>query len=347
MYPNFEWTERRSRRMTSCGWMVLGLILLFWGQAWAKPQDPLPSWNTGTTKAQIEGFVRATTTKGSPQYVRPEDRIAVFDNDGTLWSEQPAYFELMFAMDQIKAQSPQHPEWQTTEPYQSAMNDDLAGVMASGESGLSKILVASHSGMTTEAFTRAVNEWAATHHHPVTGRVYTEMVYQPMLELLHYLRANGYKTFIVSGGGQDFMRAWTYATYGIPTEQVIGSQGELTWQESGADGKPFLMKGPKPTLVDDGSGKPVGIERGIGRKPTLAFGNSDGDLQMLEWTTSGDGPRFAGLVHHTDGAREVAYDRDSKIGKLDKALDEAPQRGWVVVDMQRDWRVIYPPEPAH
>jgi len=319
-------------------------ILLLWANACAAATDPLPSWNDGPTKQSIQTFVKKVTTKGSPDFVPPEQRIAVFDNDGTLWAEQPIYSQFFFVIDQLKAQAPQHPEWKTTEPFKSALAGDMKEVAASGEKGIAELIAATHAGMSTDEFARSVNEWIATARHPKTHRVFTEMVYQPMLELLHYLRDNGFKTYIVSGGGQDFMRAWAEAVYGVPPEQVIGSQGELTFQYR--DGRPVLIKEAKIALVDDHAGKPVGIERFIGRKPIFAFGNSDGDQQMLEWTMSGDGPRFAGLVHHTDGVREFAYDRQSSVGKLDKALDEATAKGWTVVDMKNDWKVIFPPEQA-
>ncbi|WP_200873906.1 HAD family hydrolase [Dyella japonica] len=305
-------------------------------------QDALPSWNDGASRQQIESFVRKVTTPGSPDYVEPAKRIAVFDNDGTLWTEQPVYAEVFFALDQVKAQSPQHPEWKTTEPFKSALAGDMKGLAATGEKGALELVAATHAGMTTDEFARRVNQWVSTARHPKTHRVFTEMVYQPMLELLHYLRDNGFKIYIVSGGGQDFMRAWAEAVYGIPPEQVIGSEGELTYEWR--DGQPVLLKQPKVALVDDHAGKPVGIERFIGRKPIFAFGNSDGDQQMLEWTMSGDGARFAGLVHHTDADREYAYDRQSKVGTLDKALDEAGAKGWTVVDMKKEWKVIYPAE---
>ncbi|WP_236585599.1 HAD family hydrolase [Dyella sp. EPa41] len=286
--------------------------------------------------------MKKVTATGSSDFVPPEQRIAVFDNDGTLWAEQPIYFQFFFVIDQLQAQSPQHPEWKTTEPFKSALAGDLKGVAASGENGIVQLVAATHAGMTTEQFARNVNEWMSTARHPKTRRVFTEMVYQPMLELVHYLRDNGFKTYIVSGGGQDFMRAWATAAYGIPPEQIIGSQGELKFELR--DGKPVLMKEAKVALVDDGPGKPVGIERFIGRKPIFAFGNSDGDQQMLEWTASGDGARFAGLVHHTDASREWAYDRQSPVGKLDKALDEATAKGWTVVDMRKDWNAVFPAE---
>ncbi|QNK00121.1 HAD family hydrolase [Dyella telluris] len=313
---------------------------LAWAQACLAAQDPLPSWNDGPSKQHIEEFVKKVTTQGSPDFVEPAERIAVFDNDGTLWTEQPVYSEVFFALDQVRALSPQHPEWKTTEPFKSALAGDMKGVAATGEKGALELVAATHAGMTTDEFARRVKQWVSTARHPKTKRVYTEMVYQPMLELLHYLRDNGFKTYIVSGGGQDFMRAWTESVYGIPPEQVIGSESELTFELQ--DGKPVLMKQPKVVLVDDHAGKPVGIERFIGRKPIFAFGNSDGDQQMLEWTTSGDGARFAGLVHHTDADREYAYDRQSKVGTLDKALDEAGAKGWTVVDMKNEWKTIYP-----
>lgn len=334
-------TGEQHRRKS--GWASLCLLIGFaWAGVCMAAQDPLPSWNDGATKQKIESFVEKVTKQGSPDFVEPARRIAVFDNDGTLWAEQPVYFEFFFALDQVKAQAPQHPEWKTTEPFKSALAGDMKGMAATGEKGAVELMAATHSGMTTDEFARRVNQWVSTARHPKTYRVYTEMVYQPMLELLHYLRDNGFKTYIVSGGGQDFMRAWAEAVYGIPPDQVIGSEGELKYELR--DGKPVLVKLPKVALVDDHAGKPVGIERFIGRKPIFAFGNSDGDQQMLEWTTSGDGARFAGLVHHTDAEREFAYDRQSPVGKLDKALDEAAAKDWTVVDMKQDWKVIYPPE---
>lgn len=320
---------------------VVGVALLAFC-SFCFASDPLPSWSDGATKQQIVSFVRKVTSSGSPEFVEPAKRIAVFDNDGTLWAEQPAYFEFFFALDQIKALSPQHPEWKTIEPFKSAMAGDMKSVAASGEKGVLELVAATHSGMTTDEFARNVNQWVSTAKHPKTHRVFTEMVYQPMLELLHYLRDNGFKTYIVSGGGQDFMRAWVPAVYGIPPEQIVGSQGELKYELQ--NGSPVLIKLPKVALIDDGPGKPVGIQRALGVKPIFAFGNSDGDQQMLEWTVSGDGARFAGLVHHTDAVREWSYDRRSKIGMLDKALDEATVKGWTVVDMKEDWKVIYPAE---
>jgi phosphoglycolate phosphatase-like HAD superfamily hydrolase len=324
-------------------WIALCMLAaLAWANVCYAADDPLPSWSDGATKQQIESFVKKVTTTGSPDFVEPAKRIAVFDNDGTLWAEQPIYSEFFFVLDQVKAQSSKHPEWKTTEPFKSALSGDMKGLAASGEKGAAQLMAATHAGMTTDEFEQQVSQWVSTARHPKTHRVFTEMVYQPMLELLHYLRDNGFRTYIVSGGGQDFMRAWAQSVYGIPPEQVIGSQGELKFDMR--DGKPVLLKLPKAALIDDGPGKPVGIERFIGVKPILAFGNSDGDQQMLEWVASGDGARFAGLVHHTDAAREWAYDRQSKVGKLDKALDEATAKGWTVVDMKNDWKVIYPSE---
>jgi haloacid dehalogenase-like hydrolase len=310
-------------------------------QAQTTPNAPLASWNDGPAKQAIIDFVRATTDQASAKFVPPEQRIATFDNDGTLWCEQPFYFELAFAFDEIKRLAPQHPDWQTQEPFKAVLDGDRQGLAAPGEKGLLQIVMATHAGMTTAEFRTAVLNWLAVARHPRFKRPYTDLVYQPMLELLAYLRGNGFKTFIVSGGGVEFMRPWTEKIYGVPPEQVVGSSGMVKF-EMGADGKPVLMKLPQIEFVDDGPGKPVGINRFIGRRPIFAFGNSDGDLQMLQWTAAGGGARFAGIVHHTDAAREYAYDRQSKIGRLDKALDEATARGWTVVDMKRDWRMVFP-----
>jgi hypothetical protein len=333
--------SKRRRADASVVWWCL-LIALAWANACLAAQDPLPSWNDGVAKQQIESFVGKVTAAGSQQFVEPDKRIAVFDNDGTLWAEQPVYFQFLFALDQVKTQSPKHPEWKTTEPFKSALAGDMKGLAAQGEKGAVELMAATHAGMSTDEFARSVNQWISTARHPTTHRAMTEMVYQPMLELLHYLRDNGFKTYIVSGGGQDFMRAWVPAVYGIPPEQIIGSEGELKFELR--NGTPVLIKQSKIALIDDGPGKPVGIERFIGQKPVFAFGNSDGDQQMLEWTASNNGAHFAGLVHHTDAEREWAYDRASKIGRLDKALDEATAKGWTVVDMKKDWKTIYPQE---
>jgi phosphoserine phosphatase len=294
--------------------------------------DPLPSWHEGPSKESILRFVEAVTAEGGAEFVPPVDRIAVFDNDGTLWSEKPFYFQVAFALDRVKALAPQHPEWQDQEPFRAVLDGDMRAIL--------DILVATHGGDTTDEFEQVVLDWIASARHPRTGRLYTEMVYQPMLELLETLRANDFRTCIVSGGGIEFMRAWVEDVYGIPPEQVLGSSIETKFEmrESG----PVLVRIPKVDFLDDNEGKPVGIHKFIGRCPILAFGNSDGDHQMLQWTAAGDGTRLMGLVHHTDADREWAYDRDSMVGRLDKALDEAREKGWTVVDMAREWRVVYP-----
>ncbi len=328
------------------GRVLSALLLALWvfasGSAWSQT-DALPSWNDGAAKQAIVDFVSRVTKEGGADYVPPSDRIAVFDNDGTLWAEQPVYFQLAFAIDRIAALAPDHPEWEQTPPFKNILEGDLKAVAASGEHGLLEIVAATHAGITTDKFAAIVDGWLAGAQHPRFHRRYTELVYQPMLELLGYLRANGFKTFIVSGGGVEFMRRFAERVYGIPPEQVVGSSGVVKF-EMGADGKPVLMKEPKVEFVDDGPGKPAGINRFIGRRPIFAFGNSDGDLQMLQWTAAGDGARFMGLVHHTDAEREWAYDRESHIGKLDKALDEATSKGWTVVDMKTDWNAVFPPE---
>jgi phosphoglycolate phosphatase-like HAD superfamily hydrolase len=302
--------------------------------------EPLPSWNEGQAKHAIVDFVQRVTTAGGADFVPKPERIAVFDNDGTLWSEQPMYFQLFFALDRVKVLAPQHPEWKDKEPFASLLRGDLKSALAGGEKAILEIVMATHAGMTTGEFEQIVKDWVATARHPTTQRSYTEMVFQPMLEVLAYLRMNGFKTFIVSGGGIEFMRPWTEKVYGIPPQQVIGSS--IKTQFAMRDGQPVLVRLPELNFIDDKDGKPVGINLYIGRRPIAAFGNSDGDLQMLQWTTAGQGPRFALLVRHTDAKREWAYDRKSKIGHLDKALDEALNRGWTVVDMKQDWKVIYP-----
>ncbi len=302
--------------------------------------DPLPSWNDTAPKKAITAFVEKITKEGSPDFVPVPERIAVFDNDGTLWAEQPMYFQAFFVFDRVKAMAPQHPDWNEKEPFASVLRGDMKGALAGGEKGLLTMLAATHSGMTTEKFTKTVTDWITTAQHPKTGKPYTEMVYQPMLELLGYLRANGFKTFIVSGGGIEFMRPWTERVYGIPPEQVVGSSLKLKYEVR--DGIPMIVKLPELNLNDDKEGKPVGIQQHIGRRPIMAFGNSDGDFQMLEWTTSGKGPRFAMIVHHDDAGREWAYDRESHIGKLARGLDEAPKRGWTIVSMKNDWKAIHP-----
>jgi phosphoserine phosphatase len=310
--------------------------------SWASPglaQETLPSWNDAAPRKAIVAFVERVTKQGSPDFVPPAERIATFDNDGTLWAEQPLYFQLLFAIDRIKALAPQHPEWKDKEPYASLLKGDVKAALAGGERAIFSIMTATHAGMTTDEFETIVRDWLANARHPTTGRPYTEMVYQPMLELLAYMRANGFKTFIVSGGGVEFMRVFAEKVYGIPPEQVIGSSG--TQQFEMRDGKPVLIKLAMVDFVDDKADKPVAIQRIIGRRPIAAFGNSDGDLQMLQWTCGASGPRLCLYVHHTDAEREWAYDRQSSIGRLDKGLDAATAGGWTVVKMKSDWKSIF------
>jgi phosphoserine phosphatase len=306
----------------------------------AVADNPLPSWNDGATKAAIMDFVARVTRAGDQDYVIPEKRIATFDNDGTLWSEQPHYFQLAFVLDQIEALAPQHPEWIDQEPFKSVLAGDVKSVFAGGLPALMQLVIATHSGMTTEDFDNVAREWLATKRHPKTNRLYTEMVFQPMLELLAYLRANGFKTFIVSGGGIEFMRTFAEITYGVPPGQVIGSSVKLKFEMR--DDGPVLVKLSEIAVIDDKVEKPAVIQNHIGRRPIASFGNSDGDLEMLQWTVAGKGARFAMLVHHTDETREWAYDRKSSVGQLDKALDEAKTRGWTIADMKNDWRRIFP-----
>ena len=303
--------------------------------------DPLPSWNDTASRRAIVEFVEKVTQEGSPNYVPVPERIATFDNDGTLWAEQPMYFQAFFVVDRIKALAPQHPEWTTQEPFASVLKGDMKTALAGGEKALLEMVMATHAGMSTVEFEQIVLDWIATAKHPKTGRPFTGMVYQPMLELLTYLRANGFKTFIVSGGGIEFMRPWTEKVYGVPPEQVIGSSIKTKYEIR--DGKPVLVRLPEINFIDDKAGKPVGINQHIGRRPIAAFGNSDGDMEMLQWVTGGPGLRFGLLVHHTDGTRETAYDRNSSIGKLDKALDIATANGWSVVDIKTDWKEIFTP----
>src|SRR5881227_564067 len=304
--------------------------------------DPLPSWNDGAAKQSIVEFVAKVTKEGSPDFVPPEERIATFDNDGTLWCEQPMYFQLFFALDRVKALAPQHPEWKTKEPFASLLKGDLKSALAGGERAMLEIIVATHAGMTTAEFEQIVKDWIATAKHPKFKRPYTECVYQPMVELLAYLRANGFKTFMVSGGGIEFMRPWTEKVYGIPPEQVVGSSIKTKYELR--DGKPVLMRLPEMNFIDDKTGKPVGINSHIGRRPIAAFGNSDGDQQMLEWTQAGSGARLMMLVHHDDAAREFAYGAESKIGTFSDALmAETKHEGWTVISMKDDWKTIFPP----
>ena len=305
-------------------------------------KDPLPTWNEGTTKQSIINFVNEVTNVSSANFVKPEDRIAAFDNDGTLWAEQPYYFQLQFALDRIKAIAPQHPEWNDNPLLTAVLNNDIKTVIGSSEKGLMEIVMTSHTGMTTTEFEQIVKEWINTARHPITNKLYKEMVYQPMLELLDYLRVNGFKTYIVSGGGVEFMRPWTEEVYGIPSEQVIGSSVKTKFEI--IDDKPVLVRLPELDFLDDKEGKPVSINKFIGKRPIAAFGNSDGDLQMLQWTAAGDEKRLMVYIHHTDAEREWAYDRESHIGKLNKGLSEAKSKGWTVVDMKNDWKDIYPYE---
>jgi phosphoglycolate phosphatase-like HAD superfamily hydrolase len=301
--------------------------------------DVLASWSEGQSKKSILDFVSAVTQEGSPDFVPAPERIATFDNDGTLWCEQPMYVQLAFALDRVRALSGEHPEWKHKQPFQAALDRDMASLAKAGEKGLVELVMATHAGMTTTEFEKIASDWIKTARHPKFDRPYTDLVYQPMLELLAYLRANGFKTFIVSGGGIEFMRPWTERVYGIPPEQVVGSSIKTEFRVD--KGKPGLIRLPAIDLVDDGPGKPVGINSHIGRRPIAAFGNSDGDFQMLQWTALSPGRRFGLIVHHTDAGREYAYDRKSPFGKLDKALDAAPTNGWVVVSMKEDWNRVF------
>ncbi len=325
--------------------IALCSIVLFATPVAGQSSDPLPSWHDRQSKQAIIEFVKNVTTEGSDAYVPPAARIATFDNDGCLWSEQPMYFQLIYAIDQAKKKAGDHPEWKDTEPFKSVLAGDLKGLMATGKEGLGKIIAVSHANMTAQEFSDSVAKWLETARHPATGKAYHQMVYQPMLELLAYLRQNEFKTFIVSGGGIDFLRVFAEQTYGIPPEQVVGSSVAAKFEMR--NGIPTIVKQPSGLFVDDKAGKPVGIYQHIGRRPIFAAGNSDGDQQMLQYTTIPRGdddksPRFGLIVHHTDADREWAYDRESHIGQLDKALDEAAERGWTVVDMKRDWVKIYP-----
>jgi len=302
--------------------------------------DPLPSWNDGELKELIIQFVEKTTDIQSNDYVDIENRIATFDNDGTLWSEQPLYFQLAFAIDRIKEMAVDHPEWNEEEPFRSLLENDMDSLKKQGVQAIMKIVTTTHAGMTTEEFTQLVKDWTTESKHPRFDRAYTDLIYQPMLELLDYLRDHNYRTYIISGGGMDFMRAWTYDAYKIPSDQVFGSTIKTKFDYN--DGMPVIRRLAEIDFIDDKEGKPVGIHRFIGKRPIFAAGNSDGDLQMVQWATSGEGPRFGLFIHHTDGEREYAYDRNSAIGHFDKAWDEALDKGWSIVDMKNDWKVIYP-----
>lgn len=302
--------------------------------------DPLPSWNDTAPKAAIVEFIQKVSRDGSPDFVPVPERIAVFDNDGTLWTEHPMYVQLAFALDRVKEEAPNHPEWATTQPFRAVLEGDTNTLVAFGDKGLMEIIVATHTGMTAEEFNKIASDWIATARDPRFGRPYTELVYQPMLELLAYLRANGFKNFIASGGGIEFMRPWTERVYGIPPEQVVGSSVKTKFEMN--DGAPTLFRLPEINFIDDKAGKPAGINEHIGRRPIAAFGNSDGDLEMLQWTTLGaNGARFGMIIHHTDADREYAYDRNTKFGRLDRTLVAASVNGWTVVDMKNDWKRIF------
>uniref|UniRef100_Q07SX4 Nonspecific acid phosphatase n=1 Tax=Rhodopseudomonas palustris (strain BisA53) TaxID=316055 RepID=Q07SX4_RHOP5 len=329
-----------SRRATIAMLAVLGASTLVNLPVPAQPADPLPSWNDGATKQSITSFVTRVTTPGGPDFVEPVDRVATFDNDGTLWSEQPMYVQLAFAIDRVKAMAPLHPEWKDQQPYKAAIDGDAATLAATDQRVVAKMVMATNTGMTTDEFSQIVTDWLATARHPRFDRPYTELVYQPMLELLAYLRANGFKTFIVSGGDVEFIRPWANRVYGVPPEQVVGSSVKTKFEMR--DGKPVLFRVPEVNFVDDNAGKPVGIHEYIGRRPIAAFGNSDGDLEMLQWTTMTGAPRFGLLVHHTDSEREYAYDRRSAYGKLDVALDAAALNHWALADIKKDWKIVFP-----
>ncbi|UJR82478.1 HAD family hydrolase [Sandaracinus amylolyticus] len=307
----------------------------------ARTDDVLASWNDGEARRDIVEFVERVTEEGSPDYVAPEARIAVFDNDGTLWAEQPMPFELAFAIDRVRELAPSHPEWRTQQPFAAILRADVAGALQrGGRRGIAEIIAATHGEMTPDEFERVVRAWMSSARHPRFERRYSELVYQPMLELLDYLRENEFRLYIVSGGDTDFMRAWAEAVYGIPPSQVIGSQAQLRLERRG--GVPTLVRGGEIEFIDDGPGKPIAIERTIGARPIAAFGNSDGDHEMLSWVAAGPGPRLAALVHHTDAEREFAYDREARSGRLDAALDDAQRSGWTVIDVRDDWRVVFP-----
>jgi phosphoserine phosphatase len=337
MVKLLKWMRLPSRRVTR---LALGVALSLWSaQPIVAADDPLASWNAGAAKTAIVDFVTAVTTAGGPEFVPTEERIAVFDNDGTLWVEQPMYTQLAFALGRVKALAPQHPEWRTEQPFKAVLENDHKTLAAAGIEAAVKIVMATHAGMTTDDFAGIVGDWMETARHPRFGRPYTDLAYQPMLELLAYLRANGFKTFIVSGGGIEFMRPWTEEVYGVPPEQVVGSAIKTRFERR--DGEPVLVRLPEVFFIDDKAGKPVGINTHIGRRPIAAFGNSDGDLEMLQWTTSAPGRRFGLIVRHDDAEREYAYDRDSHVGRLDKALDLAPAEGWIVASMKADWKAMF------
>lgn len=324
---------------------IVGLILILSLTACASRQsgpDPLPSWTDEDSRQRIVEFVATVTDSTGDHFVPVNERIATFDNDGTLWSEQPIYFQFLFILDRVRAMAPEHPEWKTTQPFQAVLENDWASLKAAGAQGVNELSMATSTGTTTDEFAAIIKEWLVYSRHPTTGKPYTQMVYQPMLELMDYLRANDFKVFIVSGGGLGFLRPWTEAVYGVPPEQVIGTSIETSYEV--IDGYPAIVREPELHFLNDKATKPVAINRFIGRRPILAAGNSDGDFEMLEWTTSGDGARLGMLIHHTDANREWAYDRESISGRLDRGLDAADAKGWLLIDMARDWKVIYPPQ---
>jgi hypothetical protein len=341
MSPNLFFSELNRRTLLTALAVLPGLSETLSPAAaqTATAGDPLPSWNDDAAKQSILKFVGAVIREGSPDFVPVPQRIATFDNDGTLWVEQPFPVQLFFALDRVKAMAPLHPEWKDKQPFKAVLDGDMKVLAESGERGLVELLMVTHAGMTTDEFSKIATDWLATARHPRFKRPYTELVYQPMLELLAYLRANGFKTFIVSGGGVEFMRPWTERVYGIPPEQVVGSSIKTRFEMR--DGRPELFRLPEMNFVDDKVGKPVGINQHIGRRPIAAFGNSDGDLEMLQWTTMGGGPRFGLIVHHTDAEREYAYDRNASLARLDKALDAAAMNRWTVVDMKNDWKRVF------
>jgi hypothetical protein len=322
----------------------LGAGLLAWalvlGASAGRAEEALASWDDGPARRAILGFVERVTKPGGPDFVAPAERIAVFDNDGTLWSEQPMYVQLAFALDRVTALAPRHPEWKAQEPFRSALARDLAGLAKTGEKGLLELVMATHAGNTSEEFALVVEAWLESARHPQYGRPYTECVYQPMLELIRYLERNGFEVWIVSGGGIEFVRPWAERVYGVPPQHIIGSSVQTKYELR--DGRPAIVRLPAVDFIDDAAGKPVGIHKFIGRRPIAAFGNSDGDFEMLEWVTAGPGPRLGALLHHDDGEREVAYDRASHFGRLARGLDEAPKRGWTLVSMRRDWKRVFP-----
>ncbi|HEV7335068.1 MAG TPA: HAD family hydrolase [Bosea sp. (in: a-proteobacteria)] len=332
---------RLNRRVLLSSLAALPVVIggLHSGDARAQA-EPLPSWNEGSAKSSIVDFVTRVTAQGGPDFLAPAERIAVFDNDGTLWAEQPMYVQLAFILDRVKALAPQNPGWKTKQPFKAVLDSDLRALVASGEQGLMQLIAVTHAGMTSDEFEKIASDWLATARHPRFKRPYTELVYQPMLEVLTYLRGNGFKTYIASGGGVEFMRPWAERVYGIPPEQVLGSSIKTKFEMR--DGRPTIFRLPQINFIDDKAGKPVGINQQIGRRPIAAFGNSDGDLEMLQWTTMSGGVRLGLIVHHTDAEREFAYDRKAHFGKLDKALDAATANKWTVADMKRDWKRVFP-----